>query len=184
MSQDMRRKMIVRAVLPLVIEHGAAVTTAQVARVAGIGEGTVFRAFKDKNELIEACVLEALCPDDVLRAVAEISLDQPLADRLEEAADALSAHLRRIGAMVAAMQTSGRPPTRGPDAPRPDRRQSFLAVRGAVAELFEPDRDRLRLPAEQLGRIFLSMPLSRVRDDQQARAAELVDAFLNGAVTA
>ena len=77
--------MIVRSVLPLVLEHGAAVTTHQIAHAAGIGEGTIFRAFKDKEELLDACVHEALKPDDALAAIAEIPLDQPLASRLVEA---------------------------------------------------------------------------------------------------
>lgn len=177
--------MIVRAVLPLVVEHGAAVTTAQIARAAGIGEGTIFRAFTDKNELIDACLLEALRPDDVLEVIAEIPLDRSLVDRLTEAADALSAHLQRMGAMAAALQASGRTPERKPeDRHRFDRHRSFTAMRDAVAELFEPERDRLRLPANHLGGIFLSLLLSRARDDQAAPAIrDLVDVFLNGAVT-
>src|SRR6266536_6403797 len=86
MSVEDRRAMIVHAVLPLMMEHGANVTTSQIARAAGIGEGTIFRAFKDKDELLEACLLEALRPDSVLELIAEIPLDQPLAARLVEAA--------------------------------------------------------------------------------------------------
>ena len=97
MSPEDRRQMIVRAVLPLVVEHGAAVTTSQIARAAGIGEGTVLRAFKDKDELLDTCVLEALKPHDVLAAIAEIPLDQPLDTRLIEATEALGAHLQRMG---------------------------------------------------------------------------------------
>jgi hypothetical protein len=84
---DERQEMLVRAVLPLVVEH-AAVTT---ARVAGIGEGTIFRAFADKDEL-----LEALRPDSALELIAEIPLHQPLAARPVEAAGALSAHLAEL----------------------------------------------------------------------------------------
>lgn len=58
MAPGSRREMIVRAALPLVIEHGSAVTTRQIARAAGIGEGTIFRVFADKDELLEACVSE------------------------------------------------------------------------------------------------------------------------------
>jgi AcrR family transcriptional regulator len=185
MSQEDRRKMIVHAVLPLIVEHGAAVTTAQIARTAGIGEGTIFRAFKDKDELLEACVLEALRPDGALELVAEIPLDQPLANRLVEAADALSAHLQRMGALVATMHASGLAHRRERPPARNDRQASFIAMRDAVAELFEPERDKLRMPAEQLGGVFLSLLLSRARDQQEApTAAELVDVFLHGAVTA
>ena len=49
MSVEDRRAAIVEAALPLLIEHGANVTTSQIAAAAGIAEGTVFRAFGDKN---------------------------------------------------------------------------------------------------------------------------------------
>ena len=35
--------MIIQTAIPLIAEYGAAVTTAKVARAAGIGEGTIFR---------------------------------------------------------------------------------------------------------------------------------------------
>ncbi|OXM74319.1 MULTISPECIES: TetR/AcrR family transcriptional regulator [Amycolatopsis] len=183
MSAEDRRRMIVRAVLPLVVEHGAAVTTAQIARAAGIGEGTIFRAFTDKDELIDACVAEALNPDGVLQAIAEIPLDQPLPDRLTEAAEALSAHLERMGALMSALHSSGHLKRGGHR--KGSRMESFTAMREAVAELFTPE-DRLRLPAEKLAAVFLSLLFSRRRDEQQAvlTTAELIDVFLHGAVSA
>lgn len=60
MSPDERREMIVAAALPLLVEHGAVVSTAQIAKAAGIGEATIFRSFADKNELLDACVAAAL----------------------------------------------------------------------------------------------------------------------------
>ncbi|MGA5565740.1 TetR family transcriptional regulator [Streptomyces platensis] len=119
--------MIVAAALPLVAEYGAAVTTSRIARAAGIGEGTVFRAFKDKDELLDACVAEAVGTDHVLRELASISLDEPLAARLAEAAEALRAHMERMGTVVGALHASGHRRGRGPaigsrggDAPPPD----------------------------------------------------------------
>ncbi|GAA5614696.1 TetR family transcriptional regulator [Streptomyces platensis] len=104
--------MIVAAALPLVADYGAAVTTSQIARAAGIGEGTIFRAFKDKDELLDACVTEAVGTDHVLRELASISLDEPLAARLAEAAEALHAHVERMGTVVGALHASGH--RRGP----------------------------------------------------------------------
>jgi AcrR family transcriptional regulator len=118
MTPEERRTMIVRAALPLVAEFGAAVTTAQVARAAGIGEATVFRAFADKDALLQACVAEALNPDTMLGELRSIPLDAPLADRLVEAAEALDAHLGRMGAVMTAIHASGVPhrrPGRGRD---------------------------------------------------------------------
>src|SRR5690349_12521793 len=67
MDADQRRAMIVAAALPLVVEYGASVTTAKIARAAGIGEGTIFRVFPDKETLLKACVAEAVRPDDTVR---------------------------------------------------------------------------------------------------------------------
>ncbi|MFI9844162.1 TetR/AcrR family transcriptional regulator [Nonomuraea sp. NPDC051941] len=107
MSPEQRREMIVRAALPLVVEYGTSVTTAQVARAAGIGEGTIFRAFGDKETLLAACMAEAARPDDTLAHVAAIALDVPLEERLIEAAETLRGYLARMGAVAGALAASG-----------------------------------------------------------------------------
>ncbi|MDT7804741.1 MAG: hypothetical protein QOI78_8174 [Actinomycetota bacterium] len=192
MSVEARRSMIVHAVLPLLIEHGATVTTSQIARAAGIGEGTIFRAFKDKDELFDACTAEALRPDHVLDAIAEIPVDQPLEDRLVEAAEALGAHLERMGALMGALHASGRVKHRDPEQRlrgswKGGRRESMAAMRGAMTELFEPEKDRLRLPPEHLAALFLTMLFSGRRmapDDDAPTTRQVVDVFLHGAVEA
>jgi AcrR family transcriptional regulator len=195
MSAEDRRAMIVHAVLPLLMEHGANVTSSQIARAAGIGEGTIFRAFKDKDELFDACTAEALRPDHVLDAIAEIPVDQPLADRLVEAAEALGAHLERMGALMSALHASGRIKHRDPEQRRTDqsgtwkggRRESMAAIRGAMVELFTPEEDRLRLPPEQLAALFLTLLFGgrRLAPDVDAPTTrQVVDFFLHGAVEA
>jgi AcrR family transcriptional regulator len=185
--------MVVRAALPLVAEHGAAVTTLQVARAAGIGEATIFRVFPDKGALLDACVAEALDPEHVLLELRSISLDQPLAARLIEAADALHAHLARMGALIGALHASGhrRPrTTEGDPPPEPSvsRDAAQAATREAVAELFEPDQASLRRPAVGLAEVFLGMLFVRSRtlygNQPQLDTADLVDVLLHGALTA
>lgn len=219
MSPDQRRAMIVRAALPLLATHGAAVTTAQVARAAGIGEATVFRAFPDKDALLDAVVAEALRPDTALAELAAIPLDQPLTDRLTAAATALLAHLDRLGAVLAVAHTAGRPgrsrrtttadhpPRDGAavptgDHPAPDsaaqaavptgdhprdgaaRHEAADATRAAVAALFAPEGDRLRLPADRLAALFLAvlLPGRPPLGADRPTPAELVDLFLHGAL--
>lgn len=46
--------MIIDAVIPLILEHGVGITSRQIAEAAGVAEGTVFRAFGDKESLIAA----------------------------------------------------------------------------------------------------------------------------------
>jgi AcrR family transcriptional regulator len=182
MSPEKRREMIVHAVLPLVVEHGAAVTTSQIARAAGIGEATVFRAFTDKDELVEACVAEALRPDRAMDAIAAIPLELPLAERLKEAADALAAHMERMGALFGALHASGFKPNRG-EGGRKQRSRSMDPVREAIAELFEPERDQLRLPPEHLAGMFSGLLLTRARSgDDKPKTEDLIDVLLHGAI--
>ncbi len=180
--------MIVAAAVPLIAEHGAAVTTSQVARAAGIGEATIFRAFKDKDELLHACVLEVTGPDHVLRELASIPLDDPLPARLVQAADALQAHLERMGAVLGSLHASGRRRSRPThEQPEPGAREASLkALREGLAELLEPDEAELRLPPDKLSALFLGMLFMRPRDQHgelELDTAELIDVLLYGAAT-
>ncbi|GAA5194906.1 TetR/AcrR family transcriptional regulator [Rugosimonospora acidiphila] len=186
MSQEQRRAMIVAAALPLVAEHGTAVTTSQIARAAGIGEATIFRAFADKDEVLDECMAEAARPDHVLRELASIPLDQPLAARLTDAIEALRGHLARMGAVAGALHSSGH---RRPGArPAPNaREESMNAVRDSVAELLEPDRAALRFAPELVASAFLGLLFTHLRrpDDEPGSPApaDLVDILLFGART-
>ncbi|MFI5912217.1 TetR/AcrR family transcriptional regulator [Dactylosporangium sp. NPDC051541] len=191
MSTEQRRDMILQTALPLVAEYGSKVTTAQIARAAGIGEATIFRVFTDKDELLQAVVVRAMDPTNVLRHLETISLDQPLPDRLTEAAEALQAHLDRMGTVIGALHSSGHPMQR--PAPTPDtlraattsRDESQTATKAAVAELFEPERDRLRLTPDKAAAVFLGFTFARGRSPftHEFTVAELVDLFLHGALT-
>ncbi|WP_449657489.1 TetR/AcrR family transcriptional regulator [Streptomyces mooreae] len=193
MSAEQRRAMVVAAALPLVAEYGAAVTTGQIARAAGIGEATIFRAFKDKDEVLDACVAEAIGTDHVLRELASVSLDEPLAVRLTEAAEALRAHMERMGTVIGALHASGHRRGRapGPGArdggrpPRDARTESALALRNAVVELIEPDRDAFRLSTEKVASAFLGLLFTRLQTpmpeaDAPLTPAELIDVLLHG----
>ncbi|WP_079146103.1 TetR/AcrR family transcriptional regulator [Streptomyces lydicus] len=212
--------MIVAAALPLVAEYGAAVTTSQIARAAGIGEATIFRAFKDKDEVLDACVAEAVGTDHVLRELATVSLDEPLDVRLTEAAEALRAHMERMGTVVGALHASGhlRPGRGGPAGqggpdgpdgrggrdggggrdegrdgqhgagPPPDARaRSFVALRDAVVELIEPDRDACRLSPEKVATAFLGLLFTRLHTAAPGAEAplspeELIAVLLHGSL--
>jgi AcrR family transcriptional regulator len=194
MSVAQRRQMIVAAALPLVAEYGTAVTTSQIARAAGIGEATIFRAFADKDEVLGACMAEAVRSDHVVTELASIPAEQPLEGRLTDAVEALRAHLRRMGAVAGALHTSGmrrREARSGQESERPapnSREESLTAIRDAVADLIEADAGALRLPTPQLASVFLGMMFTNVRQPvggpPELSPAELVDVFLHGAVTA
>lgn len=192
MDPDQRRAMIVTAALPLVVEYGPLVTTAKIARAAGIGEGTIFRVFTDKEALLAACMEEALRPDDTVAHLEGISLDQPLADRLTEAAEVMRGYMNRIGDVAGALVSVGRaarPPAADDEdmAERNRRREAGLtAPRTALTALFEPERDDLRLAPERLADTFqlMLMGAGRPGAPQPLDDRELVGLFLNGALVA
>jgi AcrR family transcriptional regulator len=64
MSPDDRRKAIVRALVPLLVERGGEVSTREIAQAAEIAEGTIFRVFPDKRSLMLAAAEEAINPAD------------------------------------------------------------------------------------------------------------------------
>lgn len=182
MSPDERRTMIIQTAIPLIAEYGSAVTTAKIARAAGIGEGTIFRVFADKDELLQACVQEALSPDHAVRELAAIDVTQPLPDRLAEAAEALQAHLDRIGAIVGSLGHRG---GKHPGTVRgAGREESAARTRAALAELLEPDQAALRRPPEQIAALFLGLLFTQPRADDapELTPQELVEVFLHGAL--
>ena len=84
--------MIVSAALPLLLQYGENVTTRDIAEAAGIAEGTIFRVFASKDELIEAVVDHALDPAPLERAIAAIDTTQL---SLEEAVTKATALIQR-----------------------------------------------------------------------------------------
>ncbi|MDQ0757802.1 TetR/AcrR family transcriptional regulator [Streptomyces canus] len=183
MSPEERRAMIIQTAIPLIAEYGAAVTTAKIARAAGIGEGTIFRVFADKDELLRACMAEALSPEHAIRELDAIDVSQPLPDRLAEAAEALQAHLSRMGAIAGSLGHGG---GKHPGTVRgAGRTESTTRIRAALADLLEPDRAALRRPPEQIAALFFGLLFTQPRTDDEPDLTpqELVEVFLHGALS-
>ncbi|MDQ1073301.1 TetR/AcrR family transcriptional regulator [Streptomyces canus] len=183
MSPEERRAMIIQTAIPLIAEYGAAVTTAKIARAAGIGEGTIFRVFADKDELLRACMAEALSPEHAIRELDAIDVSQPLPDRLAEAAEALQAHLSRMGAIAGSLGHGG---GKHPGTVRgAGRTESTTRIRAALADLLEPDRAALRRPPEQIAALFFGLLFTQPRTDDEPDLTpqELVEVFLHGTLS-
>ncbi|MDQ4138635.1 MAG: TetR/AcrR family transcriptional regulator [Actinomycetota bacterium] len=138
LSPEERREAILWAVLPLIKEHGREVSTRQLAEAAGVAEGTLFRAFGDKESLLEAAVEKLLDPLPLIEALRSIDPDLPLGEKLEEMLSHLRNRFAGIFRVMAALGMKGRPPL-------PPSSASWIAV---VRELLEPHADELTAPAE------------------------------------
>ena len=109
--------MIIEAMLPLLLEHGEMVTTRQIAEAAGIAEGTIFRVFADKDELIAAVVDHATDPTRSSRRFAAIDVDLPLEAAVTEAVRILQRRTLDMARLMASRRPA--PPPPGPDARPP-----------------------------------------------------------------
>ncbi|SDN51297.1 TetR/AcrR family transcriptional regulator [Allokutzneria albata] len=186
MSPEDRRDSIVRATLPLLAEHGGNVTTSQIARAAGIAEGTVFRVFADKKELIGACLEAAFRPDGLAAELTAIPATEGLHKSLVRAVRAIGAHVDRLGSLMQGLAASGyrqddRENADGEDGPM----RHLAPISQALSALLAPHDAQLRLGAERstgylMGLVFVDRLAGRF-GGTTADPEELVDLFLRGA---
>jgi AcrR family transcriptional regulator len=143
MAPEARREMIVDAALPLVLAHGERVTTRQIAEAAGIAEGTIFRAFVDKDDVIAAVVAKALDPTRLDEELAAIDLHQPFEKCVAAAVAAIQLRVIDVWRLLASVgpRFHDHQPTPRPPLP-------------SLVRLFEAHRDRLSVkPAEAAKRL-------------------------------
>jgi AcrR family transcriptional regulator len=91
------RAQVLTAARQVVLERGPNAPLEEIARVAGVGIGTLYRRFGDREGLLKAVVLDAL-------EQAKAAADSALADH-EKGFDALAAYLRaglelRVAAVI------------------------------------------------------------------------------------
>lgn len=144
-----RRAAIIEATLPLLIEHGELVTTRQIAEAAGIAEGTIFRVFADKDELLSAALEVALDPAPVEEALAAIDAGAPFEERLIQATTIYQRRVTDLWQLVSNLGSKLRE-----QAARP------LTESDAFAALFEPERDHLTVEPRAAQRLLRVLTLS------------------------
>ena len=138
LSPEDRRSAIVRATLPLLLERGEMATTRQIAEASGIAEGTIFRVFADKDELVGALIDEATDPGPTELALAALDVSTPLEGVLAEAIAVLQHRTIEVWRLLAAIGPRFHDRARRPMTDSP----------GLVA-LFEAHRDEIEMtPAE------------------------------------
>lgn len=181
LSPEERRASLVEATLPLLREHGAALTTRQVARAAGVAEGTVFRAFGSKEELVHACAAAVFDTTAALEQLAAVDRAAPLDERLVAAVTVMQGHVDRLIGVMATLRSTGIVPHHRHD-PRPSR-STDARVEAAFVDLIGDDATSLRMPAEQVVNVLAHLTLSSVHPFFPAPAltpAEIVSVVLDG----
>ena len=145
LSVEDRRSSIIDAVIPLLFEHGAAVTTKQIADAAGIAEGTIFRAFGDKDSLIDAAVQRFLDPEPIRRSLSYIDPDSTLEQKVNDILFQLRSRFTGIMGIMSAIGVKSRP-SGGANV-----RQELADV---ITAVLEGESVRLRVPPAQAAYII------------------------------
>ena len=141
-----RREALVEATLPLLRVHGRAVTTRQIAEAAGVAEGTIFRVFDSKEELVEAALSRAFEPGRFVEQVAAVDASLPVRDRMVALTTLLQCRFTEIFGLMRAVGMVAPPKRRHHTEEHAAWRRQ---VDDLMVELIGSDADRLAVPPEE-----------------------------------
>ncbi|MGE5210635.1 MAG: TetR family transcriptional regulator [Acidobacteriota bacterium] len=175
MPAEERRAAIIEAVRPLLAEYGESVTTKQIAAAAGIAEGTIFRVFVDKDELLDATLEAALDQEPFERALSEIDPALPFETQLVEATVLIQ---RRVVDVWTLLSHLG--PKRHGQVSRP------MTDSPALTAIFAAHADRVRIEPARAARMLRALTLSLTHPmiaAEASAASDIVDTVLHGVGT-
>ena len=175
-------------------------TTRELAAAAGVAEGTLFRVFADKQELVRAAVAQVLDPAELLEELAELAATasgSTLHAVLVQAVTVLQVRGQRITSIfVVAHQVLAGEPGRpgGTSAASPhgrshghghDRPHPMDLVADAMTALFAPHADEVRRTPQECARFLTAIVMATIRPGVPSSAVpltpeEVVDLLLDG----
>src|SRR4051812_5775268 len=164
--------MIVAATLPLLLEHGDRVTSRQIAEAAGIAEGTIFRVFADKDEIIIAVIEAALDPEPLEIALSAIADDLGFEAQLAAAVVIMQHRVIDVWQVMSSVGTRFHETTRRP-----------MADSDALVRLFEANRSNITVEPIVAARLLRALTLSTTHPmlaGEPRTPDELVHLFLHG----
>jgi AcrR family transcriptional regulator len=174
-----RRAAIIAATLPLLLEHGPAVTTRQIAEAAGIAEGTIFRVFPDIESLFQATVDAAYDPAQVAKELASIGANGSFERRLAEGVRILQNRLTNVWQLTS-ISGLPKPAAHGAHAAKIDRPDV-----AALIALLEPYASRLRRSPSAAAQLLRGLTLAGTHpaltaDGKPMDPEEIVSLLLDG----
>ncbi len=182
LATDDRRRAIVEAVTPLLIEYGGGVTTRQIAEAAGIAEGTIFRVFSDKCALIHEAIKAGMDPAPVQHEIERIDHETPFEEQLRHAVQILMHRLDEVIALMTILRTI--PMTGDEHRSGPPRfvLESQAAITESLTDLLARNRDRLRLDPGRAAMVLRGLVFATAHPGagEKLTVEDIVDVMLGG----
>lgn len=173
LSVEERQSSIIDAVIPLLAEHGRDLTSKQIAEAAGVAEGTIFRAFGDKDTLITAAIARFLDPEPMRRELRAID---PKLDLHTKVVTIIGLMQRRFRDVFRIMAMVGHE-----HPPHAKQRRLFADV---IAEVLAPDLEHLSWPADRVAHVIrlvtFASSVPHFNEGMEFTPAELASIVLHG----
>ena len=138
-----RQAMIIVATMPLLVEYGPDLTSKQIAEAAGVAEGTIFRAFGDKESLIDATIKKFLDPEPLRRQLRAIPTSLPLEEKMFRIVELMRTRFSEVFRVMAAF--------REPHQPQGDARRIFGEI---ISEVLSSHLDELNWSVERTSHVI------------------------------
>ena len=181
MSPEERRAELTDVTLRLMRVHGRDVTTRQIAEAAGVAEGTIFRVFASKEELIDAALTRAFEPGDVVARIEEIDRELPLHDRLVALVSILQQRFRATFGLMRKVGAVG-PPQHLHDSEKAVAWRARLE--GLLIGVVGGDADQLTVPVDHFVHVLRLLTFAgshdHVADGRLLTPDQIVDTVLHG----
>ncbi|MEO6388273.1 MAG: helix-turn-helix domain-containing protein [Croceibacterium sp.] len=161
----------------LLVEHGKAVSTREIAEAAGIAEGTIFRVFATKDAIIDAIFDDAFDGRADRVRMEGLEPGASLEDCLVEVVSLTQRRIQRVMALFAAVgfrQPQGRPEI------LEQRSQGYDAIAKALTPYASQLRTRPDAAARLLHGVVLAMTHPMLTDRPITDPAAVVALVLHG----
>lgn len=194
-----RRQHIKDAVIPLLAEHGLGVSTKLIADAAGIAEGTIYKVFSSKDELINEALAEAFSPQKIVEQLDAIDRTQPLTPTIKQITTILHTGIKNMRQLLASVPTHSKlmphhhdaNPNPGDTArstcPVPAPAASHKKMQLAVEEIMTAHLAELRINPELAAQVIIGLVFAGMHPVTSPQAEidpdTITDIVINGIAT-
>lgn len=190
LSPEERRADLIAAAAPMVLADPTGFTTRRVAEAAGVAEGTLFRYFPTKVDLVEAVADHVLDPARAaqrLGAIQDDTLEGRVRAILALITDSMAEAVPVFAALRAHRPGSADDRAKDDHAEHEQHRARVLELDAVVADVLAPFADQLLLPPALVAVHLRALAFSTAHPMGEHHAGvssdQLVHTFLYGVAT-